>query len=57
MCDDTNTHIHGEDSERNSADSICTQYDILIYVHSKYLTTLLYVSYEIGYIGGGLCAE
>ena len=31
MSDDTNTHIHSEDSELNSADSKCTQYDILIY--------------------------
>ena len=32
MSDNTNTHTHSEDSELNSADSKCTQYDILIYV-------------------------
>ena len=32
MSDDTTTHIHGEDSELNSADSKCTYYNILIYV-------------------------
>ena len=31
MSDDTNTHIHSEDSELNSADIKFTQYDILIY--------------------------